>query len=441
MWLVKNDANVWIEPSAAFVRNDRNTAWIELGSDNFKVRNAYDTGWISPIPAVVVEPPPTQTIPSVATTSGFTTAIDVSGNANHQMLTGGLAYGLWVDGPIYPFKGSDGVQRFTVPHSENFMFTVGDWNNGASWGLSFVYDSPRQSPEGSYNNRHWLFGKYALADGTVYALAHHEWYQMMKTVDGHTGFNGYPSFNMRWVNAVKWLKSTNNGASWSQKGFGSSADLVCIPEPWGTQSRDTLYGYFHPSNIVKEGSYYYAFVDSRQLRGGTNLLECGFIAIRTDDLEKASGWEFWNGANWSLMTSGGYIGGQGSAQPYVFFKVTGNDPYSTDPGSISMAQAIRYHVPSGMWLLFGSNGNLASGLCYCASETLANPLFEANGARQVSLAGGGSASDYLTYAGRYVSVFDPASTDRNFERIEGSTATVWVAEGAVRYRRQTISIT
>lgn len=123
-----------------------------------------------------------------------------------------------------------------------------------------------------------------------------------------------------------------------------------------------------------------------------------------------------------------------------FTQYLGNNPYTTNPGSVSMAQAIRYHVPSGMWLLFGSNASLTNCFCYCASETLALPQFEDNGVRQVSLAGGGTAGDYQTYGGEYVSVFDPSATDRNFERIEGNTATVFVTEAFVRYRRQTISI-
>jgi hypothetical protein len=216
--------------------------------------------------------------------------------------------------------------------------------------------------------------------------------------------------------------------------------MVMVPEPWSVQSRDTLYGYFHPSNIVKEGSYYYSFCDSRQLRGGTNLLECGFVMIRTSDLETAFGWEYWNGSGWSPTPFGGYHGGQGPTQPYVFFKVTGNDPYTTDPGPISMAQSIRYHVPSGKWMLFGSNGNLVSCFCYCVSDTLANPQFETNGVKEVVLSGGGAAGDYHTYSGHYVSVFDPSSTDVNYQNIMGNTAIVIVADAAVRYRKQTISI-
>jgi hypothetical protein len=431
---IRNTANNgWLDIPVTKVtklRNAANNGWITLSGTNFKIRNAANTGWITS----------TVPIPTVTTTSGWTTIMDVSSNGNHQSLSGGTSYGLWVDGPVYPWKGSDGVVRFTVCHSENFMFTVNDWNNGAGWGLYYGYTSPRQAPEGSYNNRHWIFGKYTIGGGIVYGLAHHEWYQTMKTVDGYPGFNGYSLFNRRWVNAVKWMKSTDNGLNWTHKNTLTSADLVCIPEPWSVQSRDTLYGYFHPSNIVNEGSYYYAFCDSRQLRGGTNLLECGFIMIRTYYLDDVIGWEFWNGTGWTAMSSSGYIGGQGSAQPYVFFKVTGNDPYSADPGPISMAQSIRYHVPSGMWLLFGSNGNVLNTFCYCASDTLANPKFEINGVRSVSLAGGGVAGDYHTYSGHYVSVFDPASTDNNFQNIMGNTAICITADAAVRYKKQTISI-
>ncbi len=428
------------------IRNAANNGWIDI-TTNLKMRNAANSAWVTPTAIKIRNAANTAwiaslSVPAVQTTSAFTTIMDVSSNGNHTNLPGGHAYGLWVDGPVYPFKdtGDGGGHRFTVPHSENFMFTVPDWNNGAGWGLSYVYGSPRQALESQYNNRLWLFGKYAVGN-TLYALAHHEWYQTMTSDGGYAGFNGYGAFNRRWVNGVKWLKSTDNGSTWSQKGFGDSRDLVLVPEPWSVQSRDTLYGYFHPSNIVKEGSYYYAFADSRQLRGGTNLLECGFIMIRTSNLETAYGWEYWTGSTWRLMNVGEYQGGQGAYQPYVFFAVTGNDPYSADPGPISMAQAIRYHVPSGMWLLFGSNANVSNTFCYCASATLANPQFETNGVRSVSLAGGGVASDYHTYAGAYVSVFDPASTDQNFQNIMGSTAIVFVAQSAVRYRKQTISIT
>lgn len=434
---VRNPANNgWLSipvTKVARMRNAANSAWITLTGSNFKIRNPQNTAWITGAGAA----------PSVVTTSGWTPVMDFGANANHQLLSDGKAYGLWADGPLYPYKGSDGVHRWTVPSSENFMFTVPSWTNGAGWGLSFVYDSPRQAPEGSYNNRHWLFGKYALADGTVYSLAHHEWYQTMVTVDGHAGFNGYSvGPTHRWVNGVKWMKSTNNGASWASKGTLSSQDMVLTPEPWSIQSRDTLYGYFHPSNIVEEGGYYYAFVDSRQLRGGSNNLETGFIIIRTANLDEAIGWQFWDGSTWVTINSFSYMGGQGPQQPYVFFKRTNVNPYVADPGGgIAMAQSIRYWVPGARWMLFGNDGQLPNVFCYCHSATLANPLFEANGVSQVSLAGGGAPNDYHTYSAHYVSVFDETSTDRNFTTIMGSTAQVWTTKDYDTYQRQTISIT
>lgn len=423
----------WIEPSALKVRWNNN--WISLDHTNFRVRTT--TGWLAPIR----EPEPVQAIPVVSTTSGFSSIMDVSGNPAQQNLSDGTSYGLWVDGPIYPFRGSDGVVRFTVSCSENYMFSVGDWNNGSTWVLNHVMNSPRLAPEGQYSNRYWLFGKYAFSDGRVYCLAHHEWYQTPKTIDGIPGFNAIAG-NRRWANGIKWVKSNNNGHSWSTKAAADASSMVIVPEPWNVQGRDTLYGFFHPSNIVKEGSYYYAFVDYRSLPGNTNLLTCGFIMIRTANIEAATGWQYWTGSGWQTMLSTGYMGNLSTQpDPHIFFKVTGNNPYAADPGSVSMAQSIRYHVPSGMWLLFGSNSKwLTNYFCYCASETLANPQFETNGMRQVILSGGGNPVDYGTYGGRYVSVFDPASNDINFQNIMGNTAVCWVTLGYTTYRKQTISI-
>lgn len=429
------------------VRNLANNGWYDLATTPMKIRNAANSAWINLDPSNLKVRDPTNVywqtvsnIPTIVTTSGFTTIMDLSPNPAHDMLTGGIAYGLWPDGPIAPWRGNDGVARFTVCSSENYNFRVPDWNNGASWLLDHVYDSPRLALEGQYANRAWLFGKYAIG-ANVYCLAHHEWYVTMKTVDGIPGFNGYALANRRWVNGIKWHKSTDNGLTWATKGTFSSADMVIAPEPWGVQSRDTLYGFFHPTNIVKEGSYYYCFVDHRDLPGGTNLLNCGTILIRTLNLELAlGGWEYWNGTGWTTIPAAGYIGGLSGFHPHKFDEVFAKNPYTQDPGCMFI-QSLRYHVPSGMWLAFGSKGDLATRLCFMASATLANPQFDANGVQAISLAGGGVNTDYEGYAGRYTSVFDPSSPDVNYQTIVGSTATVWVSHDYDKYKKQTISIT
>ena len=104
-----------------------------------------------------------------------------------------------------------------------------------------------------------------------------------------------------------------------------------------------------------------------------------------------------------------------------------------------MAQTIRYHVPTQKWILFGYTGLQGDGFCYCVSDTLANPQFEANGRRMVSLAGGGGANEY--HSNHYIGVFDPNSQDQNYQTVLANSAVVITADEAVRYKIGTIQIT
>lgn len=438
------------------VRNAANNGWLDLADvQGFRVRNAANNGWldINGGDAILrvrnaandnwIEYTPVQEISSIETTSGFTTLLDVSGNANHQGGggTGLRSYGLWLDGPLNVYRGGDGHTYVITCHSETYRFRVGNWTNGASWSnLTNVYNSDRQVTEGVYNCRDWIFGCYAIGN-TVYGIAHHEWYR--NTVSSN-GIGGYPVNTpemaiKQHTRAIKWFKSTNNGASWSIKPTANASRLMLVPEPWNTQQKDTIYGWLHPSNVVKEGSHYYCFVQAYNLKAGTNNLETGFSLIRTTNLENTTGWQFWNGSGWTTRNNG-YQGNLSGQQPYIFFQTNNYNPYTNSPAGHKhrVAQCVRYHVPTQQWLIFGYRGDQSPYFCYGRSQTLANPQFEVNGLQTIALSGGGSQSDYI--GNRYLNVFDPNDTDQNFQNILGDTALVVAIENLSRYRRQTIRI-
>src|SRR5262245_26057383 len=66
----------------------------------------------------------------------LSTVMDVSPNANHQTLSDGTSYGLWIDGSPHPYRDGLGDTYILVPHSENYRFRVDNWNSGAGWILS-----------------------------------------------------------------------------------------------------------------------------------------------------------------------------------------------------------------------------------------------------------------------------------------------------------------
>lgn len=350
------------------------------------------------------------------------TVMDFSGNVNHKTIGGGTSYGLWLDGSMYPYRDGSGNKYIQIPHSENYRFKVGNWSDGYTWELQGPnLEGARQAPESAYNNRNWL-GSVWSNGSTMYALMHHEWYQTMTTVAGVPGYNGYSQFNRRWVNAISWASSTDGGASFQSAPVANSSRLVLVPEPWAVQSRDMQYGFHHPSNIAKEGSYYYAAIDHRSLTAdGANQI-CGVSLIRTTDLSQPTGWQFWNGTGWTTVNHNSYQGNLGQ-NVHRFFEMT-NNPYVSAQYNSHMGQCLRFHTPSGKWVMFGYAGNPPGlTLGYCISPTLASPQFNT-----LLRATAGNNDDFNGGAARYISVFDESATDLNYQNI-GNTVTVLVANG------------
>ena len=104
------------------------------------------------------------------------------------------------------------------------------------------------------------------AGQVFYALAHSEWYACLQygndPVKGcSVGQNQLNS----WVNAITMFSSSDGGATWSPLGGNNAAHVVLAPSmpypaDWEFWKFATIrnYGFFHPSNIVEQNSFYYA---------------------------------------------------------------------------------------------------------------------------------------------------------------------------------------
>lgn len=438
---VRNGAG-WLSNPTTKVRNASNTAWITVSSSNGKIRNAANNGWIT----FAGTGGGGATITGM-TASALTTIMDVSTNGNHQLLGGTTAYGLWPDGFPHPYRDGAGNTYLPIPHSENYRFLVNSWDSGAGWTLQGpTLTSARDVSEGSYNNRHWVFGVWASGN-TIRGLAHHEWYKDMTSAGGVGGFNAaLAGFNRRWVNAVTWVSSTDGGATFSPNSFNDSRRCVLIPEPWSNQSRDHMYGFFHPTNIVQEGAYFYAAVEQRSLSAAGAIPEnggaAGFCAdsgvslIRTADLSSSTGWQYWDGSSWTTVNHSTYQGNGGPQVPHRFFPSTNHNFYENPNNFTSgMGHCLRYHPASGKWVMFGFNGYMSGGsMGYTTTSSLANPSFSA-----ITPVAGTATDDYSAPSGMYFGVFDPAATDQNFVNI-GNTCVVLVARDGARIRKGTLTI-
>lgn len=289
------------------------------------------------------------------------------------------SYGAWVDGPMNPYR-MNGHTYFQVPHSENFRIKVPGnyWGDPTTWSMegtaqtgAVMTPAQRDQDESHYNNRNWIFGVYN-EQNTLYALTHHEWYPTATTIYGIPGFNPNPV--QRWIAGIGWAKSADGGASWNLRPVNEgSSRLVLVPQPSSSGPNVLTYGFMHPSNIVKEGAYYYAFTSTDN--HGPNGRLAGVALVRTSDLGSPVGWEYWNGSGWTPINHLTYQGNFGPQMPYVFW---------SKPNDCSHLQVmnVRKHKGSGKWITLGSKWCLprppqgeefSFQAVYSWTQSLANP--------------------------------------------------------------------
>lgn len=409
------------------VRNALDNGWIDLKTKAWLIRNAGNTAWLD-------------TLTSISASASWNTIIDLAPNAKHQFLSDGTPYGLWIDGPLIPYKGGDGNNYGIVAHSENYRMRIPSFTSGATWVLDATpaYEG-RQTLESQYNNRKWIMGVWAQGS-TITGVAHMEWYQTQKTVDGIAGFDAIG--NNRWITSPQWVRSTDNGRTFAPWATASSARVLLVPEPWAVQSHEGTYGYYHITNIVKEGSYYYCFCEARDLPSVAAKNSSGAVLLRTTDISTPLGWQFWNGSGWTTVDHGTYQGNQGPVgqRPYLFWRINGWDPYTVPDRNGRAMQSVRFHPASNQWIVFGFSYNVGGtgGLCYSTSPTLANPLFEVGGLKKV--ASQGTLGDYG--GAHFISVFDPSydnSDNQVFQKI-GNNPIIIVPFSQTIYKYKTLTL-
>lgn len=340
--------------------------------------------------------------------------------------------GAFFDGPIHPWKDARGNVYFNIPHKQNYRVKVPQWEQPGTWQLerSALFDSKvslhdqggrsfhragacgSPSLEADYDNAYWLIGFWAEGD-QVFSLAHHEYYTHCNSA---YNMNTHSQFNRGWVNTIMPLVSSDGGATFKPKSYvpyassgqSNSTRAVVVPEPSSSNPNGSgfgHYGFLHPSNIVKEGNYHYAFADYRSIKtAGSDSLRIGVIMIRSSNIQELSNWEVLTEQGWKLPAS--FVGNIKGLQPKVFFE-SESDIYTKVGATNLMGLSIHKHTPTGLWLLFGFNYEKGA-VVVTASKTLATPLFDKS--KWMLLPDSSSMHPY-------VSVVDHNSSDQNFMSI------------------------
>lgn len=155
-----------------------------------------------------------------------------------------------------------------------------------------VYESPSDPLFPNYNYHNWIVSPYTLSDGSLFALAHSEWYECLRfSADPTRSCNVGSNQLNSWSNAISGFSSKDGGRSWAKNTTIQRPEALSdvFPSLW-TQSL-LHFGFFHPGNIIQEKNFFYAFAThvGRNMSSGA-VTDSGLILLRTADL-RSSTWQ------------------------------------------------------------------------------------------------------------------------------------------------------
>jgi hypothetical protein len=266
-----------------------------------------------------------------------------------------------------------------------------------------VYDSPEDPLFPNYNYHNWIVSPYALADGSVFGLAHSEWYQCLQFPSDASRKCSVQSNRVNsWSNALSGFLSNNGGRSWAKISTIQRPEVLSdtFPNLW-TQSM-LHFGFFHPGNIIQEKNFFYAFAThvGRNMTSGA-VADSGLVLLRTNDLRSP---------DWQQVVPGATA----VSKPYDAMILPGTT--NANHAHFDFA-TVTYNTSLCKYLLMFWD-NATEKLRYTTFESLENPVFGAfrDVANQEVLAVPFNQSGVGFIRQNYpTGQFDPDSLGNNFE--------------------------
>lgn len=264
-----------------------------------------------------------------------------------------------------------------------------------------VMTSHRDPRPEAFDDSEWLFSPYTTDGQTVYALVHQEY-----DGDRHGGAS-CPSGSRGgcWYHALTLAVSRDAGMTYQHA--APPAHLVAAP-PRRYVPENAGFGYDGGTNIVRNPAdgYYYA------LLAKAFPVDSGACVIRTQTLEDARSWRFWDGQGFNGLF----------VNPYT-------SPASSEfcPSVLNvLAESLSWNTELGRWLLIGSKGfTPTDGAFFLSTSTDLVHWTAPRAFHPVELSFTHSCGDPDPKA--YASFLDPTSPDRNFG-VTGRTGWVYYTQ-------------
>ncbi len=304
------------------------------------------------------------------------------------------------DGIVSAYRDAQGKVSLVIPHVNSYRLTGDSLDSINPASTEKIFSSAKNVSEAEYDYSHWLFAPYSQDGVNFVGINHHEWYACLTNSDCN---NNQQTIYASWFNSLTKTVSNNGGNSWTV----ASDHLIMAPPRWNKQpylgKPQNNRGIFHPSRVVKEGSFYYliAYVSTSPDDIPASQGYGGMMTLRTADFK-----------NWQVWTGGANYAAVGSAKPALI------------GGVDTVVVSLTYNSSLCAYMMVYTSGMIgrgAQGVKYRLSSSMVNPQWTAEkeivGTSQVRLAESLSGQGFIV--NNYPSLIDPYSSGYNFE-ISGS---------------------
>jgi hypothetical protein len=270
-----------------------------------------------------------------------------------------------------------------------------------------IYRSPRDRDPGHFQYNNWLYAFYTADGRRIAALVHSEY-----DADEIPKMCATPKDpNNCWWNTVTFAQSLDGGYSFTVPAPPKNL-VAALPYRYVVGNRASAYGYNGPTNIMKVGALYYALINDWPYKAQ----KYGPCLIRTADVFDPASWRAWDGKDFTIRFADPYR--ETIAKP---------EEHVCAPVLAGGAESLVQHAASGTFIVTQ----------YAPDDRFGGPAgFYVQGSRDlmhwskpsllVKLSDLRASDGPGKWTYDYVSLLDPASTDRDFATVSDTPYVYYV---------------
>jgi hypothetical protein len=192
------------------------------------------------------------------------------------------------DAPARAFRDAAGEVHLIASYSKARSL-VGKELGSVRRDCSVVYEGRERDDPALNDDRSWISSFHTLDGKTVFALVSNEFHGQKRRALCPSG-----EYIRCWRNSITEAISTDGGRHFKPIAEPPAHTVAALPYPYaGDVGRRT--GYFAPTNIIRHGDYWYAFLWAERYEAQAR----GACLLRTDNLADPRAWRAWDGAGFS----------------------------------------------------------------------------------------------------------------------------------------------